>query len=86
MACYTQQEIAEIVGCHQTVVGEVLREMAELPKSLKPAAEHITGFEIPIYNVWKFKEKTSGSEHFGNSEPGIVDNLLYYYRFIKAPT
>ncbi|MEW6417620.1 MAG: hypothetical protein AB1480_05810 [Nitrospirota bacterium] len=66
MACYTQEEIAGIIGCHQTVVGDVLREMADLPESLKPAASHLTDFDIPLYNVWKFKEKTPGAKHFGN--------------------
>jgi transcriptional regulator with XRE-family HTH domain len=60
MACYTQEEIAEVVGCHKDTVSEICRKMAELPKSGKPAAEHLTDFDTPLYNVWKFKEKTSG--------------------------
>jgi hypothetical protein len=32
LACYTQNEIVEEVGCHQTVVGDVLRESADLPE------------------------------------------------------
>ena len=38
-----------------------------------------TNFKVPLYNVWKFKEKTSGSEHPGNSDVMIVDRLLYLY-------
>jgi hypothetical protein len=27
--------------------------MAELPKANKPAADHLTDFKTPIYNIWK---------------------------------
>ena len=42
-------------------------------------ANHELEFAVPIYNVWKQQEKSSGSEHFGNSEPRWLDNLLYLY-------
>ena len=45
----------------------------------KAAAEHAIDFEPPLYNIWKQQEKSSGSSHFGNSEPRWVDNLLYLY-------
>jgi len=32
--------------------------MADLPKCNKTHAEHLIDFDIPIYNVWKFKEKS----------------------------
>jgi hypothetical protein len=60
LACYTQDEIAEAVGCHQTIVGDVLRESADLPDSLKPVAAHLVDFNPPIYNIWKQQEKTAG--------------------------
>ena len=53
MACYTQEEIGEREGLTQKAVSLILEEMAELPKVLKPTAEHLIDFEIPIYNVWK---------------------------------
>jgi hypothetical protein len=79
MACYTQKEIGEREGLTQQAADLVLQEMAELPKIVKPIAEHLTDFDVPIYNVWKQQEKTSGSKHFGNSEPTFLDNLLYLY-------
>lgn len=79
LACHTQEEIAEIVGLSQPRTNEVLSGMAELPKPAKPAADHLTDFQIPIYNVWKFKEKTPGNTHFGNTDITILDNLLYLY-------
>lgn len=42
-------------------------------------ANHTTGFDLPIYNVWKQQSKSSGSSHFGNSESRWLDNLLYLY-------
>jgi len=79
LACHTQEEIAKREGVSQQAIGTILQEMAELPKSDKAAADHLTDFDPPIYNIWKFKEKTRGSDHFGNSEPTILDNLLYLY-------
>jgi hypothetical protein len=48
-------------------------------QTAKVAAEHATDFDIPIYNIWKFKEKSNEVAHFGNTEITIVDNLLYLY-------
>lgn len=80
LACYTQAEIAAAEGVDQTTVGDVVSgKTADLPQSLKAAAEHATDFEPPIYNVWKQQEKTAGGKHFGNSEVRWVDNLLYLY-------
>lgn len=79
MACYTQEEIAERCECERTTVESILTKMAELPKSSKPIAEHLTDFDIPIYNVWKWQEKTLGSKYPGNTESIIVDRLLYLY-------
>lgn len=79
MACYTQEEIAEVTGISRPQVSEVLSESAKLPKPAETTANHLVDFEVPLYNVWKFKEKSGGSSHFGNTEPTILDNLLYFY-------
>lgn len=82
MACHTQHEIAEREGLTQKAVDLILEEMASLPKLLnseQAAAAHATDFEPPIYNIWKQQEKTSGSEHPGNTEVRWLDNLLYLY-------
>jgi hypothetical protein len=50
LACHTQEEIAEREGMPQRTVADVIAEMAELPKSLKPAAEHLTDFDVPTLN------------------------------------
>ena len=80
LACWTFKEIGSEVGCSEDVCEEVVsRESADLPKSGKPAAEHATDFDVPIYNIWKQQTKSEGSSHFGNSETRWVDNLLYLY-------
>jgi hypothetical protein len=56
MACWTQDAIAEAEGVSQKEVSLVLEEMAELPKDIKPIAEHLIDFDVPIYNVWKQQE------------------------------
>ena len=82
MACYTQEEIAEAEDLTKQAVALVCQEMADLPKLDKPStalAEHATDFDAPIYNIWKQQEKSSGPNHFGNSEIRWLDNLLYLY-------
>lgn len=80
MACHTQEEISEALKCSVQPIKDVVSDYsAGLPENLKPAAEHLTDFAPPIYNIWKQQEKTPGSSHFGNSEVRWVDNLLYLY-------
>lgn len=79
LACWSQQEIADETGVTKETVSEVCQKLAELPKSDKASSEHATGFDPPIYNIWKKQEKSKGSSHFGNSEEQWVDNLLYLY-------
>lgn len=81
LACHTQQEIADAEGIGKATVNEILDSFgfAHLPVSEQAAANHATGFEPPIYNIWKQQEKTPGASHFGNTEVRLVDNLLYLY-------
>lgn len=82
MACHARDEIAGEVGASAGDVSAVSSEMASLPnmtKSQQSAAEHATDFDPPIYNVWKQQNKSCELSHFGNSEVGFVDNLLYLY-------
>jgi transcriptional regulator with XRE-family HTH domain/predicted DNA-binding protein YlxM (UPF0122 family) len=79
LACHTQEEIAERENVTKETVSQICQKMADLPESDKPTANHLTSFDLPIYNVWKQQEKSSGSKHFGNSESKWLDNLLYLY-------
>lgn len=82
MACYTQQEIADIVGISQQTVADSIKDFTDFGKvsdSGKATANHVTDFEPPIYNIWKQQKKTTGSTHFGNSDVRWLDNLLYLY-------
>lgn len=79
LSCHTQEEIAERENVAKSQVNEICSEMANLPESNKPTANHLVDFEVPIYNVWKQHTKTTGSKHFGNSEVKWLDNLLYLY-------
>lgn len=71
LACYTQEEIAEAVGLNTTDKSlRVSGNSAELPKNQKAAADHLTDFDVPLYNVWKFKKRTPDATHFGmGAEP-----------------
>lgn len=81
LACYTQQEIADLLGVTRDEVrglGEI-GDIAKFPKPDQSAADHATDFTVPIYNIWKQQEKSNNVGHFGNSEVRWVDNLLYLY-------
>jgi hypothetical protein len=87
LACYTQEEIAERENIGQKTVDDIVQtfsDFGKLSESAKTLANHAEpgtddnpGFEPPIYNIWKWQEKTEGSRHPGNSEATILDNLLY---------
>ncbi len=51
----------------------------EIEKLRRDAAFYQTDFTIPLYNVWKQKEKQTELNHHGLTEPLFVDNLLYLY-------
>lgn len=33
-----------------------------MPESVKPAASHLTGFDVPLYNVWKLKKSSQSAQ------------------------
>jgi hypothetical protein len=91
LSCHTQEKISEYLTSEKEEVplGTVKRLLGDGEDSLvrkvfqnqtnQAAASHATDFDVPLYNVWKQQEKTSGSKHFGNSEVRWLDNLLYLY-------
>jgi hypothetical protein len=83
MACYTHEEIAEALECPKRTVTDAITTLGENGKpaasAQSAAAQHLTDFDPPLYNVWKQQERTPGVGHFGNSEVRWLDNLLYLY-------
>ena len=56
MQCYTQQEIADVVGETRDNISKILgnsETLPELPKPAKASAGHATDFKPPLYNAWK---------------------------------
>lgn len=59
LASYTQQEIAELVGVpKQTISDKIsgLTDFGKVAKSGQIAAEHLTDFDPPLYDIWKQQE------------------------------
>jgi len=82
LACYTEEEIAEAVGCNPQTVHNQVEESLKIdncPKLGVLANYQEPDWTPPLYNIWKEKEKTNSSNHFGNSEASFTDNLLYMY-------
>ena len=77
MACCTQDEIAESVEMTQPVITGWQDDF------INKCQEHnfikSADFDPPIYNVWKQQNKSNAVNHFGNSEPRWLENLLYLY-------
>lgn len=81
LACYTQEEIAEVVGLSEGEIAKVTISFqnAELPNGRILEANHSDLQPLPIYNVWKQKEYRSDKKHYGNTCVEFLDNLLYLY-------
>ena len=77
LACHTQKEIADSVGLSEGAINEWTDDFLTLSQddNLRKSSD----FEVPIYNVWKQQNKSNKVDHFGNSEPRWLENLLYLY-------
>lgn len=80
LACHTQDEIAAEVDCDQDTVSDVLRKMADLPKSVKPAADHLTDFEPPDRRAAAGDDTARGRQTvtrcYGYGRPGYQQDVL----------
>lgn len=76
-SCHTQAEIGEAVGVDQKTVTNWNDDFRNLCAGNNFLNSH--DFTPPIYNIWSTKTKSNTVDHFGNSEPQWVDNLLYLY-------
>jgi predicted DNA-binding transcriptional regulator AlpA len=66
----TNAAIAQREGLTEEAIRQRTQEFPDVEKLGKPEvayARHAVDFDPPLYNVWKQQEKSSGSEHFGNS-------------------
>ena len=66
MACYTQEEIAEMEGTPRETVRNTVDEFGHfgnLADSTKAVALLMVDCKPEFYSVWKWKEKTPGSAH-----------------------
>jgi len=82
LACHTEQEIAEAVGCDQKTVNNVVSELGKndiWQKFLVLSRYQEPEWTPPLYNVWKQQDKSNSVSHFGNSEESFTDRLLYMY-------
>lgn len=82
-ACRTNEEISREASKHPTTISEKILTFKE--NNFKNIFLESTlfsndkDFKPPIYNLWNYSKKSTDLTHFGNSEPAIVDNLLYLY-------
>jgi predicted transcriptional regulator len=79
--CYTSEEISMTIGVSRKSIDEEIMTFGAFGNSSKTAqsANFQNDFNIPIYNVWTFGKTTNKTEHFGQTEQRILENLLYLY-------
>lgn len=78
LSCHTQEEIAEAVEVSS--IQTISNWCDDFSKKLTDDnLEKWPDFAPPIYNVWKQQDKSNKVDHFGNSEPRWLENLLYLY-------
>jgi len=82
LKCYTAEEIGQVVGLSRELAQKEIEsllvgneDVRKLPKVMFSEPDYAP----PIYNVWAFGKKTNETQHFGNTEQRIVDNLLWLY-------
>jgi DNA modification methylase len=77
MACHTQEEIADAVDVPQRTVSDWMDSFSE--NLISKESLNWSNFTPPIYNVWTQQSKSNKVNHFGNSEPRWLENLIYLY-------
>ena len=86
LACYTAGEIGERLEIGEQTVRDRLKELCtEKFLGTKPwKLSDFTDFEEedllrPIYNVWRYGKNSNKVSYFGDTDPRIMDRLLYLY-------
>lgn len=72
---WTQERIAEELGCTQKTVSNALVKIPELEKLLTPPES------LKVYDVWNFAklDKTYGQNYPGRIPGQIIENMLWYW-------
>jgi len=83
LACHTNDKIAKMVNVTKMQISREIATLLQYGNASKMLQslyfEQDKDFILPIYNVWTYAKKTNSTNHFGNSEQAILDNLLYLY-------
>lgn len=82
LACWTYEEIGEKLGISFKSADNYVQEFVKSDKcqKLQIFADYLNPkWKPPLYNIWKKQVKSNVVSHYGNSEPMILDNLLYMY-------
>tara|TARA_R110000868_G_scaffold410533_1_gene698999 strand:- start:823 stop:1122 length:300 start_codon:yes stop_codon:yes gene_type:complete len=61
----------------------ITQKSADLPKLGKPAAEHATDFDPPIYNIWKQQTKNTRRSLRRNDRNAVKAELCLWKHFHK---
>jgi hypothetical protein len=86
LKAYTAEEIGEEVGLSRDALlintdkqkGELVRLMEKIPNIAKVQFSD-EKWTPPTHNIWSYAKKTNKTDHFGNTEQRIVENLLWAY-------
>lgn len=81
LAFHTQSAVSERLNLPQQTISRMVADFTQierLPKLSKIAAE-FGDFDPELYGVWTHSVKADGVAHPGNSDPRILENLLYSY-------
>lgn len=86
LSCHTCSEIAAATGTPEgTIKGIIADErFKSFPGTKRTKLSRFEDFDDgdgtrPLYNDWRFTRNENGSTHFGNTDPRILEWLLYLY-------
>lgn len=73
---WSQRRIADEVGCSVGQVNNVLRSEIRRCELLNDCP---SDFVPELYNEWRFTSNDQGIDHFGKTDPRIIENLVWRY-------
>jgi predicted DNA-binding protein YlxM (UPF0122 family) len=86
LACFTYKQIADSTKTPEGTIKRIISEegFKEFPGTKQTKRSLFEDFDDgdgnrPLYNDWRFTRNQNGSTHFGNTDPRILEWLLYLY-------
>lgn len=86
LACFTSEQIAIATSTPEGTIKRIISEegFKKFPGTKRARFSRFEDFDDgdgtrPLYNDWRFTRNENGLTHFGNTDPRVLEWLLYLY-------